>query len=221
MSGIENNIGFVILKPNRPIQAGEFGTWVLNYICGKKKLVPGSVIKITLPRIWSNFQTNDPKGEGYTTITTTKNIEYDLYISYSKMAAAFQHLFIKIIDGYLSEGDIIQVIYGNKQFGSIGSQAQKIVEDYFVKDESWWGMPTTYFHTSVDYKGNSQFISLKDNHLWNPSIIPAKLWKIVFTGTSILSTKENTNFVLYGIDEFGNKVDLEPTEFIKSYYEIS
>jgi len=212
MSELNNEAGFALLKPNRPVRAGEFGTWVLEYVCGKKKLVPGSVIKITLPRIWSKFQTDNPVGEGYTTVTAPEGVNFDLQIGYSKMAAAFQYLFIQIIDGCLSEGEVVQIIYGNKQFGSIGSQAQKVVENYFVKDESWWGMPTTYFHISIDYGGNNEFISLKDNHLWNPTIIPGKLWKIVFTGPSILSVGEFANFALYGIDHFGNKVDLEPTD---------
>ncbi len=148
------NIGFALLKPNRPIRAGDFGTWTLEYICGREKLVPGAVLKISLPRIWSNFQINNPIEEGYTTINATKNIKLDLQVGYSKMAAAFQYLFIRVVEGCLSEGETIQIVYGNKQYGSVGSQAQKIVEDYFVKDESWWGMPTTYFHVSIDYKGN-------------------------------------------------------------------
>lgn len=214
MSELNNEVGFALLQPNRPIQAGEIGMWIVEYICGREKLIPGSTVRVTLPRIWSSFQLIDPTREGFTTVEIPSNIEYDLCVDYSQMAAAFQHLYIKIKKGGLSEGDVIKVIYGDTRFGSPGSRAQKIVENYFVKDEIWWGTPTTYFHIAIDPAGDGNFISLGDNHLWNPAIIPGKLWKLVLIGPSVLAVGESADFVLYGIDQFGNKVELEPMESI-------
>lgn len=135
----QNKLGYATLSPDRPLIGGELNTWTIEYTCGRVGIKEKGGIRVSLPRIWSEFQIENPKIVGYTTISITGRAKLDFLIGYSSNLCAFQYLYIKVVKGCLVEGDKIKIVYGDTSEGAIGSVCQSYPQEYFEKDEKWWG----------------------------------------------------------------------------------
>jgi len=205
---LENNLGTAMLSPNGPVRAGEIGTWKIEYVCGKKSINKGGVIRMSLPRTWDQFQIDNPKGKGFTWVIFPESVKYIIKFGYSKMTAAYQYIETIVIGGKVKPGNKITFIYGDKSHGGPGSQVQAYVENEFVKYRKWWGTPTIYFHIDVDYKGSGDFTSIDSGHLWKPHVIPNNLDHIDIIAPSFVDEGEEFSIKIIGVDKFFNRVKL-------------
>lgn len=126
--------GRASINPTSDVVTGSYGTWILTITIGKHGIDDGGHIKIAWRNVtdWESPQFQEPTDPNFATITTTGN---------AKMVYRFEGfgyvrpwrpcLTITIFDGYLAEGDIISIIYGDTIRKSIGSRAQTFVEDTF------------------------------------------------------------------------------------------
>ncbi len=127
-------IGKASIEPISDVVTGSFGTWILTITIGKHGIDDGGHIKIAWRDVtdWENPQFQEPTEPNFTTIATTGNANMDYkFEGFGYIRPWRPCLTITIFDGYLTEGDIVTVIYGDTSQGSIGSRAQTFVEDSF------------------------------------------------------------------------------------------
>ncbi|MFX1284568.1 MAG: DUF3604 domain-containing protein [Promethearchaeota archaeon] len=122
------------LSPQSDVIAGSYGTWTLTLTVGIHGIDDGGHIKVAWRDAsdWRRPQLGDPKGPNYTIVTTTGKA--DLNVSFEERGYIRPWrpcLTITIYDGYLAEGDIVTIIYGDTSKGGPGSMAQTFVEDSF------------------------------------------------------------------------------------------
>ncbi len=126
-----HRLGHVALSPEGPVVAGNLGQWTLTYTVGSYGIDEGGTIKVArrFASDWGRPQFTDPKGLGYTTVTTTGEASLRAY--YDKKAHIrpwMKCLVIDVYDGCLAPGDVVTITFGDRSQGSPGIQAQSFIE---------------------------------------------------------------------------------------------
>ena len=131
MQDIEHRLGRVTLSPNEPIVAGSVGQWTLTYVVGSYGIDEGGTLKVArrFASDWGRPQFEDPRGIGYTTVTTTG--EAKLRARYDPKAHVrpwMKCVVIDVYDGSLAPGDEVKIVFGDRSGGSPGIRAQSFIE---------------------------------------------------------------------------------------------
>jgi hypothetical protein len=131
MRDVEHRLGHVSLSPDDPIVAGAVGQWTLTYVVGSYGIDEGGTIKIArrFASDWGRPQFEDPRGIGYTTVTTTG--EAKLRARYDPKAHVrpwMKCVVIDVYDGSLAPGDQVKIVFGDRSGGSPGIRAQSFIE---------------------------------------------------------------------------------------------
>lgn len=122
-------LGSAEISPRKDVIAGEISTWKLIIHIGKYGVDDGGSIRVAWRSVsdWQTPQFTNPKKIGYTSVATTG--QASLQASYAKFKRPFGNsVLINVTHGYLKEGDIVEVILGDRRNGSIGIEAQTFVE---------------------------------------------------------------------------------------------
>lgn len=134
-------LGSVTLSPGGAFEAGSYQTFTLIYTAGKFGIDDSGSMRICF-RFASDQtrpQFEDPKGRNYTTVTASNaavlQVRYD---PKGNVRPWDRTLYIKVVRGFLREGDSITVTFGDRSQGSPGMRLQTFCEDTFE------------FHTLVD-----------------------------------------------------------------------
>lgn len=134
-------LGSVSLSPGGEFEAGSYQTFKLVYTAGKFGIDDSGSMRICF-RFASDQtrpQFDDPKWANYTTIEASNDavLEYR-YDPKGNVRPWDRCLYIKVVKGFLREGDTITVTFGDTSQGSPGMRLQTFLEDTFE------------FHTLVD-----------------------------------------------------------------------
>lgn len=126
--------GTATIDPSGQIEAGSWTTFTLVYTAGFYGIDDSGSIKV-VSRFASDQtkpQFNDPKAPGYTTVTASNNAKLELrYDPKGNVRPWDGTLYIKIVNGFMKEGDTITIVYGDKSGGSPGMRLQTFCEDTF------------------------------------------------------------------------------------------
>ncbi|MHA2304436.1 MAG: DUF3604 domain-containing protein [Candidatus Hodarchaeales archaeon] len=205
-------IGRACIEPTIDVVTGSYGTWILTITIGKHGIDDGGHIKVAWRDVtdWEIPQFQKPTEPNFTTVTTTGNVKMDYrFEGFGYIRPWRPCLTITIFDGYLAEGDIITIIYGDTSKGSIGSRIQTFVEDSFefriLIDSFGTGEYTKIqespvlrivagepkkliaIHPSETQIGNSTWISVVIKDKWgNPT--PEYTGTIIFSSTDPQAT---------------------------------
>lgn len=123
-------LGRVSMTPISHVVAGEIGSWTLTYVVGKYGIDDTGSIKIAWrnPSDWEMPQFKDPTARGYTTVSHKGNA--CLAVELETFERPFNNsLLIRVYDGFLTEGDSITVVFGDRSAGSPGMRAQTFCEE--------------------------------------------------------------------------------------------
>ncbi|HAA91006.1 MAG TPA: DUF3604 domain-containing protein, partial [Rhodospirillaceae bacterium] len=135
------DLGSVSLTPDGEFEAGSFQTFKLVYTAGKFGVDDSGSMRICFrfASDQSRPQFDEPDKANYTTIEASNKavLEYR-YDPKGNVRPWDRCLYIKVVNGYLSEGDTITVTFGDTTEGSPGIRVQTFLEDTFE------------FHTLVD-----------------------------------------------------------------------
>jgi len=136
-----HEIGSVSLSPTGKFEAGSYQTFTLVYTAGKFGIDDSGSMRICF-RFASDQtrpQFDDPKRANYTTIVASNNavLQYH-YDPKGNVRPWDRALYIKVVKGFLREGDTITVKFGETSEGSPGMRLQTFNEDTFE------------FHTLID-----------------------------------------------------------------------
>jgi len=213
MTDRENQVwlGKVEVSPNCPIIAGEMNTWKITYTVGRYGVDNGGRLKFVWkhPSNWGVPQWENPKGENYLTVKSTKNVNFTFsYDSKGYYRPWLKALTIQVKNSYLSEGDKVTIILGDKSFGSPGTRAQTFYQDDF------------YFRLLVDCFESSEFKEIPNQKII--PIVSSKIERLKVIAPSDTAPNERLKKItIKAEDKWGNIVrDYSGKITIKSVPEI-
>ncbi len=127
-------LGHATLTPGGAFEAGSHQSFTLVYTCGKFGIDDSGSIRICF-RFASDQtrpQFEDPKKPNYTVIEASNNavLQYH-YDPKGNVRPWDRTLYIKVVNGFMREGDTITVRFGVTDGGSPGMRLQTFCEDSF------------------------------------------------------------------------------------------
>ncbi|MHA2252565.1 MAG: DUF3604 domain-containing protein [Candidatus Kariarchaeaceae archaeon] len=139
-------------------------------------------------------QFNDPKADNYWSVSTTGDCRLDLRWDKKGNTRPWgPSLFLKIMGGYLDQGDIVTILFGDKSKGSRGWEMQTFCEDTFE------------FKTLIDHIATYQFTEIEQSP--ELKIIPGVPVKAVCLAPSQVEDNSEFNYYLKLEDYWGNPVN--------------
>jgi hypothetical protein len=131
---LPERMGTARISPEGRFEAGSFQSFTLTYTAGYFGIDDTGSIKI-VHRFASDMgrpQWDDPKGENYTTVEASNGavleVRYDPKLNIRPWDKT---LMIRVMRGFLREGDTITVRFGDSRQGSPGMRVQTFVEPSF------------------------------------------------------------------------------------------
>jgi len=188
-----DRMGRATIDPQGEFEAGSFQSLTLTYTAGYFGIDDTGSIKI-VHRFASDMgrpQFTDPKGWNYTTVEASNGAVLDVQYDPKRNIRPWDKtLFIRVVRGFLREGDQIVVCFGNRRQGSPGIRMQTFSE------------PTFEFRVLVDAWATYNYVEL-----------PQQPWISVVAGSlstwqAVLPTMRRANETFRlgfkGVDRWGN-----------------
>lgn len=127
-------LGSATIRPGEPVEAGSYASFELCYTAGFFGIDDSGSLRIA-QRFASDMeppQFEDPAASGYVSVEAsngaTLSCHYDIKGNIRPWDRTIR---IKVVRGYLKEGDSIQVRFGDRRQGSPGIRMQTFCEDRF------------------------------------------------------------------------------------------
>ncbi|MGP1678601.1 MAG: DUF3604 domain-containing protein [Burkholderiales bacterium] len=189
-------MGSATIAPTGEFEAGSFAEFTLTYTAGYFGIDDTGSLKI-VHRFASDMgkpQFNDPLGWNYTTVEASNGavlqIEYD---GKRNIRPWDKTLFIRVVRGFLKEGDQIIVRFGDRRSGSRGMRVQTFCE------------PTFEFKVLVDAFAAYEYVEIKNSPTISIVAGPPVHYKAVLP--TIWKTGEPFRFRFKAEDKWGNPSD--------------
>ncbi|HLX28421.1 MAG TPA: DUF3604 domain-containing protein [Casimicrobiaceae bacterium] len=186
-------MGHATIDPHGEFKAGNFQSLTLTYTAGYFGIDDTGSIKI-VHRFASDMgrpQFTDPKGWNYTTVEASNGAVLDLqYDAKRNIRPWDKTLFIRVVRGFLREGDRIIVRFGDRREGSPGIRMQTFNE------------PTFEFRVLVDAWATYNYIELPQQPWISIVAGPPATWQAVLPTTRRIGDRFRLGFK--GVDRWGN-----------------
>ncbi len=186
--------GTAVMYPLEPVEARSFHTTRLVYTVGRLGLDDTGSIRIAWRLVSDSGrpQTIDPAAPNY--VTASSNGEGNLVVKYDLTGGQRpwnEVLTVYQQGGYLKEGDVINVVFGDTSKGSPGMLAQTFVEG--GRD----------FRIMSDVQATGNYVELPDTQLSIPVVAgPAETWHAVLP--SLRRPGEEFHLGIKAEDKWGN-----------------
>ncbi|MFT5446304.1 MAG: hypothetical protein ACI9DC_001470 [Gammaproteobacteria bacterium] len=189
--------GHVELEPRDPVEARSLQTFRLRYTVGRYGLDDTGAIRVVFRAMGDGqaLQTSDPTAPNYVTASSSSGVPLSVEYRHRGTASRprWKALTVNVTGGYLSEGDVITIVFGDPSKGSPGMRVQTMAEAAFE------------FKVLADVCAVGQFIPIPNT----PTIAivpgPAAQWRAVLP--SLRRPGERFRFGVKAEDKWGN-----PTE---------
>jgi hypothetical protein len=196
-------MGTATVAPLSEVEAGSFQAFTLVYTAGYFGIDDTGSIKI-VHRFASDMgrpQWSDPKAANFTTIEASNGAVLDLlYDPKLNIRPWDKTLMIRVMRGFLREGDTITVRFGDHRQGSPGMRVQTFVE------------PTFEFRVLVDAFATYNYVELPVQPTVSVVAGPPAIWKAVLP--TLRRCGEVFRLGFKGEDKWGNPSDQVDGEFI-------
>jgi hypothetical protein len=127
-------MGKATIEPQEPVEAGSFASLTVTYTAGFFGIDDTGAIKIVF-RFASDMgrpQFSDPKAPGYTTVEASNGAVLEVsYDNKRNIRPWDKNVFIRVMRGFMREGDTITVRFGDRRHGSPGIRMQTMAEPTF------------------------------------------------------------------------------------------
>jgi hypothetical protein len=197
-----DRMGSAIVEPTGRFEAGSFASFTLTYTAGYFGIDDTGSIKI-VHRFASDMgkpQFDQPDGWNYTTVEASNGavlqVEYD---GKRNIRPWDKTLFIRVVRGYLEEGDRIVVRFGDTRQGSPGMRVQTFSE------------PTFEFKVLVDAFATYNYTELQHSPTIAVVAGPAVAYKAILPSQAVAGEPFSLGFK--GEDKWGNPSDQVAGEF--------
>jgi hypothetical protein len=189
-------MGTATLSPADPVEAGSFQSFTLVYTAGYFGIDDTGSIKI-VQRFAGDMgrpQWSDPKAPNYTTVEASNGAVLDVrYDPKMNIRPWDKTLFIRVVRGFLNEGDTITVRFGDRRQGSPGMRMQTFVESTFE------------FRVLADPFATYNYVELPKQPTFRVVAGTAVLWKAVLP--TLRQCGEGFRLGFKGEDKWGNPSD--------------
>jgi uncharacterized protein DUF3604 len=193
---LPERMGSATLSGPASVEAGSFQSITLIYTAGYFGIDDTGSIKI-VQRFASDMgrpQLDDPKGANYTTVEASNGAVLDVrYDPKMNIRPWDKTLMIRVVRGFLNEGDTITVRFGDRRKGSPGMRMQTFVE------------PTFEFRVLVDAFATYNYVELPEQPSFAIVAGPAVGWKALLP--TLRRPGETFRLGFKGEDEWGNPSD--------------
>ncbi len=193
---LPERMGSAILSPTDAVEAGSFQSFTLVYTAGYFGIDDTGSIKI-VQRFAGDMgkpQWSDPTAANYTTVEASNGAVLDVrYDPKMNIRPWDKTLFIRVIRGFLNEGDTITVRFGDRRQGSPGMRMQTFVESTFE------------FRVLVDAFATYNYVELPVQPTFPVVAGPAVTWKALLP--TLRRTGETFRLGFKGEDKWGNPSD--------------
>jgi hypothetical protein len=195
--------GHVELAPRDPVEVRSLQTFRLTYTVGRYGLDDTGAIRIVFRAMGDGqaLQTTHPSAPNYVTAHSSSGIPLTVEYRGRGVAARprWKSLTVNVTGGYLREGDVITVVFGDTSGGSPGMRVQTIAEAAFE------------FKVLADVCAVGQFIPIPNTPTID--IVPGEpvQWKAVLP--SLRRPGETFRFGLKAEDKWGNPTDRAAGQF--------
>ena len=187
------DLGNIAISPKGSFEAGSFQTFNLIYTAGKYGVDDSGSLRICFrfASDQSKPQFDDPEGYNYTKIFASNGalLTYR-YDPKGNVRPWDKTLYIKVVEGFLTEGDTITIMFGDTSEGSPGMRLQTFCEDSYE------------FHTLVDPIATFCYQPMPKQP--EIQIIPGKPDRYVAVGPTICEINEKFVVKIKGEDMWGN-----------------
>jgi hypothetical protein len=189
-------MGTATLSPADPVEAGSFQSFTLVYTAGYFGIDDTGSIKI-VQRFAGDMgrpQWSDPKAANYTTVEASNGAVLDVrYDPKMNIRPWDKTLFIRVVRGFLNEGDTITVRFGDRRQGSPGMRMQTFVESTFE------------FRVLADPFATYNYVELPHQPTFPVVAGPPVQWKAVLP--TLHKCGEGFRLGFKGEDKWGNPSD--------------
>ena len=127
--------GHAVLEPRDPVEVRSLQTFNLTYTVGRYGLDDTGAIRVVFRAMSDGqaLQVSDPTAANYVTASASTGIP--LGVEYRGRGAAarprWKSLTVTVNGGYLSEGDVITIVFGDTTGGSPGMRVQTMADGGF------------------------------------------------------------------------------------------
>ena len=128
------DLGTAVLEPTGAFEAGSYASFTLTYTAGTYGIDDTGALRICFRFAADQTppQFTDPKAPGYTVIEASNGAILDYRFDPKANVRPWDRtLYIKVVQGYLEEGDRIMVRFGVTDGGSPGMRLQTFAEETF------------------------------------------------------------------------------------------
>lgn len=202
---LPERMGSASLTVAGPVEAGSFQSITLVYTAGYFGIDDTGSIKV-VQRFASDMgrpQLDDPKAANYTTVEASNGAVLDVrYDAKMNIRPWDKTLMIRVVRGFLNEGDTITVRFGDRRQGSPGMRMQTFVE------------PTFEFRVLVDAFATYNYVELPRQPNFAIVAGPAASWKALLP--TLRRAGETFRLGFKGEDKWGNPSDQVEATFTLS-----
>ncbi len=199
---LPERMGTARVEPQGEFIAGSFQEFTLTYTAGTFGIDDTGSIKV-VHRFASDMgrpQSDNPKAANYVSVEASNgavlHADYDMK---SNIRPWDKTLYIKVVRGFLREGDRIVVRFGDRRQGSPGMRLQTFCEDTFE------------FRVLVDAIATYNYVELPEQATIRIVAGEPVLWKAILP--SLRRVGEPFRLCLKGEDAWGNPSDRGTHEF--------
>jgi len=189
-------LGHARVTPADPVEAGSWQSFTLTYTAGRYGIDDSGALRLAF-RFASDqtpLQFADPRAPGYTTVSASNRAVLECRYDRKGNVRPFDHtLAIKVVNGFLAEGDTITVVLGDRAGGSPGLRVQTFVEESFE------------FHVLVDPVATFAFQSLPDQPA--AAVVPGPPARHLLGLPSMVAAGAPFALTLKAEDAWGNPSD--------------
>lgn len=193
---LRERMGAAEISSSGTVEAGSFQSFTLVYTAGYFGVDDTGSIKI-VHRFASDMgrpQWSEPKAANYTTVEASNGALLDvLYDPKLNIRPWDKTLMIRVMRGFLREGDTITVRFGDRRQGSLGMRVQTFVE------------PTFEFRVLVDAFATYNYVELPVQPTISIVAGPPAIWKAVLP--TLRRCGESFRLGFKGEDRWGNPSD--------------
>ena len=196
--------GHAVLEPRNPVEVRSLQTFRLIYTVGRYGLDDTGAIRVVFRAMSDGqaLQTTDPAAPNYVTANTNTGIP--LAVEYRSRGISarprWKSLTVTVNGGYLSEGDVITIVFGNTSGGSPGMKVQTMADGGFE------------FKVLADVCAVGHFVPIPDT----PTIAivpgPPVVWKAILP--TLRRPGEKFRFGLKAEDKWGNPTNRATGHFV-------
>ena len=126
--------GSATIAPDGPVEAGSWQSFTVVYKAGRFGIDDSGSLKVCFrfATDQTRLQLNDPMGPGFVTIEASNRAVLETRFDYKQNTRPWDRtLHIKVVRGFLREGDTITVRIGDQRQGSPGLRTQTFSEPFF------------------------------------------------------------------------------------------